>query len=115
MKDLGEASFVLGIEIHRDRSKGVLGLSQKTYIKRILKKFSMHKYSPSPAPIIKGDRYGDFQCPRNQYEIDQMKAVPYASIVGSLQYAKYVRALTWHLLPGYLAESRAILEQNTEN
>jgi hypothetical protein len=32
MKDLGEASFVLGIEIHRDKSKGVLGLSQKTYI-----------------------------------------------------------------------------------
>ena len=27
---------------------------------------------------------------------------------------KYVRALTWHLLPGYLADSRAILEQNTE-
>ena len=26
MKDLGEASFVLGIEIHRDRTKGVLGL-----------------------------------------------------------------------------------------
>ena len=31
MKDLGEASFVLGIEIHRDRTKGVLGLSQKAY------------------------------------------------------------------------------------
>ena len=28
---------------------------------------------------------------------------------------KYVRALTWHLLPSfYLADSRAILEQNTE-
>ena len=27
MKDLGEASFVLRIEIHRDRNKGVLGLS----------------------------------------------------------------------------------------
>jgi hypothetical protein len=25
MKDLGEASFVLGIEIHRDRRKEVLG------------------------------------------------------------------------------------------
>ena len=60
MKDLGEASFVLGIEIYRDRSKGVLGLSQKAYIEKILKKFSMHKYSPSPAPVIKGDRYGDF-------------------------------------------------------
>jgi hypothetical protein len=27
MKDLGDASYVLGIEIHRDRTKGVLGLS----------------------------------------------------------------------------------------
>ena len=88
MKDLGEALFVLGIEIHRDRSKGVLGLSQKAYIEKVLKKFSMHKCSPSPAPIVKGDRYGDFQCPRNQYEIDQMKVVPYASAVGSLQYAQ---------------------------
>jgi hypothetical protein len=34
MKDLGEVSFVLGIEFHRDRSKGVLGLSQKAYIKK---------------------------------------------------------------------------------
>ena len=88
MKDLGEASFVLGIEIYRDRSKGVLGLSQNTYIEKILKKFSMHKCSPSPAPIVKGDRYGDFQCPRNQYELNQMKVVPYVSTVGSLQHAQ---------------------------
>jgi hypothetical protein len=27
MKDLNDASYVLGIEIHRDRTKGVLGLS----------------------------------------------------------------------------------------
>ena len=63
MKDLGEASFVQGIEIHRDRSKGILGLSQKAYIEKILKKFSMHKYSPPPAPIVKGDIYGDFDAP----------------------------------------------------
>ena len=31
---------------------------------------------------------GEFQCPRNQYEIDQMKAVPYSSAVGNLQYAR---------------------------
>jgi hypothetical protein len=84
MKDLGEASFVLGIEIHRDRSKGVLGLSQNAYIEKVLKKFSMHKCSALPAPIVKGDRYGDFKCPRSQYELDQMKVVPYASAVESL-------------------------------
>ena len=27
---------------------------------------------------------------------------------------KYACAVTWYLLPGYLADSRAILEQNTE-
>ena len=48
----------------------------------------MHMCKPSPAPIVKGDRFGKFQCPRNQYEIDQMKAVPYASAVGSIQYAQ---------------------------
>jgi hypothetical protein len=84
MKGLGEASFVLGIEIHRDKNKAVLGWSQKIYIEKVLKKFSMHTCSVSPAPIVKGDRYGDFQCPRNQYELDQMKVVPYASAVGSL-------------------------------
>jgi hypothetical protein len=35
MKDLGEASFIVGIEIHRDRRKGVLELSQKAYLKRL--------------------------------------------------------------------------------
>lgn len=36
MKDLGEASFMLGTEIHIDRSRGFLGLSQKAYIDRVL-------------------------------------------------------------------------------
>jgi hypothetical protein len=34
MKDLGEVSYVLGIEIHRDRKNGVLVLSQKSYLER---------------------------------------------------------------------------------
>jgi hypothetical protein len=88
MKDLGETSFVLGIEIHRDRRKGILGLSQKAYLEKVLKKFSMHACNPTPAPIVKGDKYGSFQSLRNQYEIDQMKLVLYASVVGSLMYAQ---------------------------
>jgi hypothetical protein len=88
MKDLGEASYVLGIGIHRDRKNGVLGLSQKAYLKKVLIKYNMHKSNATPAPIVKGDSFGEFQCPKNQYEIDQMKTVPYASAVGSLQYAQ---------------------------
>src|SRR5688572_22945189 len=88
MKDLGEATYVLGIEIHRDRLNGILGLSQRAYLEKVLKKYNMHASKATPAPIVKGDSFGNFQCSRNQYEIDQMKAVPYASAVGSLQYAQ---------------------------
>ena len=88
MKDLGEASFDLGIEIYRDRRKGVLGLSQSAYLEKVLKKYCMHASKPTPAPIVKGDSFGKFQCPKNQYEIDQMKVVPYASAIGNLQYAQ---------------------------
>ena len=48
----------------------------------------MQNCKSSPAPIVKGDRYAEFQCLRNQYEIDQMKAVSYSSAVESLQYAQ---------------------------
>jgi hypothetical protein len=41
-----------------------------------------------PAPIIKGDKYESFQSLRNQYEVDQMKLVLYASVVESLMYAQ---------------------------
>ena len=41
MKDLGEASYIFKIKIYRDRSKRMLGLSQKLYIEKVLKRFSM--------------------------------------------------------------------------
>jgi hypothetical protein len=63
MKDLGEASFILGIEIYRDRRKGILGLSQKTYLEKVIKKFSMHAYNSTSAPIVKDDKYGSFRVP----------------------------------------------------
>jgi hypothetical protein len=65
-----------------------LGLSQKVYLEKVLKKFSIHACNPTPAPIVKGDKYESFQNSRNKYEIDQMKSVPYASAVGSLMYAQ---------------------------
>ncbi|GJU37568.1 retrotransposon protein, putative, ty1-copia subclass [Tanacetum coccineum] len=41
IKDLGEAAYILGIKIYRDRSKQILGLCQSTYIDKILNKFKM--------------------------------------------------------------------------
>jgi hypothetical protein len=55
-------------------------------LEKVLKKFSMHACNPTPAPIVKGDKYGNFQSLMNQYEIDQM--ILYVSTVGSLMYAQ---------------------------
>ena len=51
MKDLGETTYILGIRIYRDRSRRLLGLSQNTYIDKVLKRFSM-----------KDSRRGIFPC-----------------------------------------------------
>ena len=41
MKDLGEASYILGIKLWRDRKNRMLDLSQVGYIDKILARFSM--------------------------------------------------------------------------
>ena len=87
MKDLEEASYVLGIQILRDRPSGILRLSQQTYIERILKRFNMQSCSSDKALIVKGDRFSKGQCPHNDIERDRMKAIHYSSVVGNLMYA----------------------------
>ncbi|GKA91091.1 retrotransposon protein, putative, ty1-copia subclass [Tanacetum coccineum] len=41
MKDLGEAAYILGIKIYRDRSRRLIGLCQTAYIEKILKRYHM--------------------------------------------------------------------------
>ena len=87
MKDMGDATYVIGIEIFRDRSCGLLGLSQKAYIERVLGRFNMEKCS-ARAPIQKGNKFSLMQCPQNEWEWKQMEGIPHASIVESLMYAQ---------------------------
>lgn len=66
MKDLGEASYVIGIKIHKERTRGILGLSQETYINKVLDRFWMKD-------IVKGDKFSLDQCLKNDLEREQMK------------------------------------------
>ena len=100
MKDMGEASYVIGIKIYRDRPRGILGLSQETYIDKLLERFRMKDCSPSVAPIVKGDRFNLNQCLKNNFERESMKNILYASAVGICM-LKSVLDLILHLLWGY--------------
>ena len=88
MKDLGDASFVLGIQIYRDRSRGILGLSQKSYIDKVLSRFGINNCSPGDTHVAKGDKFSLHQCPRNELERKDMERFLYALVVGSLMYAQ---------------------------
>lgn len=88
MKDLGEASFVLGIDICRDRARSLLELSQKAYINRVLKRYGMEDCKHAEAPVVKGDKFSLDQSPSSNFEKESMKNFPYSSAVGSLMYAQ---------------------------
>ena len=86
MKDMGEAHFVLRIEIVRDRSKKFLGLSQETYIKKILERFRMENSKPIDTPVEKGSTLCLDQCPKTYEKKECMSTMPYAKAIGNLMY-----------------------------
>jgi hypothetical protein len=87
MKDLGEATYILGIKIYRDRSKRLIALSQKTYLEKILKKFKMDQSKKGFLPVTRGSRLSVTQCPATAKYKRDMNLVPYASAIGSIMYA----------------------------
>ena len=87
MKDLGEASHILGIKLMRDRQKGMLDLSQAAYIDQVLIRFSMQDSNNKLVPFRLGVSLSSKQRPKTQAEIERMRGVPYASTVESLMYA----------------------------
>src|SRR5512140_3879622 len=87
MKDLGEAAYILGIKIYRDRSRCLIGLSQSTYLDKILKKFNMDQSTKGVLPVLQGVKLSQTQCPTTAEDREKMKDVPYASAIGSIMYA----------------------------
>ncbi|KAI3767088.1 hypothetical protein L2E82_17173 [Cichorium intybus] len=87
MKDLGEATYILGIRILRDRKKRLIGLSQCTYLEKVLKRFSMENSKKGELPIQSNAKLSKTQSPSTDEEIAEMSRVPYASAVGSIMYA----------------------------
>jgi hypothetical protein len=87
MKDLGEATYILGIKIYTDRSKRLIGLSQDTYIGNVLKRFNMEQSKKGFLPMSYGMRFSEKQCPSIAEERERMSKVPYASAIGSIIYA----------------------------
>nr|GEY65463.1 hypothetical protein [Tanacetum cinerariifolium] len=87
MKDLGEAAYILGIKIYRDRSKRLIGLCQKAYIEKILKRFYMENSKCRMIPMKEKLKLSKSKGASTPVEKQRMQNIPYASAVGSIMYA----------------------------
>ena len=70
MKDLGEAAYVLGIKIYKDRSRFRIDQGKKGFLS-----------------VLKGKPLSVTQCPAMAKDIEEMSNIPYASAIGSIMYA----------------------------
>ena len=87
MKDLGEANYILGIKLIRDRKNKLLALSQASYIDKIFVRFNMENSKRGSLPFRHGIHLSKEQSPKTPEQKERMSRIPYASAVGSLMYA----------------------------
>ncbi|KAL0455687.1 UNVERIFIED_CONTAM: Retrovirus-related Pol polyprotein from transposon TNT 1-94 [Sesamum latifolium] len=77
---------ILGIKIYRDRSRRMLGLTQSSYIEKVLKRFKMEHSKRGLLPMRHGIKLSKKQSSKTDEELKRMSNIPYASFVGSIQY-----------------------------
>ncbi|GJS31955.1 retrotransposon protein, putative, ty1-copia subclass [Tanacetum coccineum] len=86
MKDLGKASYILGIKIYRDRLRCLIGLCQSSYIEKILKRFHMENSKRGSIPMQEKLRLSKSQGASTPAGLKFMQNVPYASAMGFIMY-----------------------------
>lgn len=88
MKDMGEASKILGIEILRDRYNSSLSINQLSYSEKVLKRFNLSNAKPVTLPIAQHFKLSLANSPKasDLQHLDQMSTVPYSQAVGNLMY-----------------------------
>ncbi|GJT26402.1 retrotransposon protein, putative, ty1-copia subclass [Tanacetum coccineum] len=87
MKDLGEATYILGIKIYQDRSKRLNGLCQSAYIEKILKRYFVKNSKHGTIPMQEKLKLSKSHGASTHAEKQRMQNDPYASAVGSIMYA----------------------------
>ena len=86
MKHLGEAVYILGMKIYKDRSKRLLRSSQSTYIDTMLKWFRMKNFKKNYFSIGHKIFLSKRDCLTTPQEREHMSKISYAMIVDSIIY-----------------------------
>ena len=88
MTDMGEAHYMLGLKITRDRSTRQLCLSQQEYVSRVIERYGMTNCNPAWTPLTPGTVLSKDDCPSPPPAAPvTINGHTYASVVGALMYA----------------------------
>jgi hypothetical protein len=91
MKEMGEANYALGVKIVRDQAKRLFGLSQETYIKKMLEHYHIQDNKLMNTSVDKSLslslNLSRDMCPKTLEEKEKISRIPYANVVSSLMYA----------------------------
>ena len=87
MKDLGEAQYVLGIQIERNRSARTLSISQAEYVRNVLDRFGMTDCKSVRTPLEISRKLTKEDCPPAGATTDVAFTRQYQSAVGAIMYA----------------------------
>lgn len=79
MTDLGNARWMLGMEIRRDRARRILSISQEQYIEKILERHGMANCRPVSTPMEPNLKL-------EKLPVATIDPKPYQSALGSLMY-----------------------------
>jgi Reverse transcriptase (RNA-dependent DNA polymerase) len=109
MKDLRTVKKILGMEITRDRSNRKLFLSQKEFVRKVIRRFGMEKANVVSTPLAVYFKLLAALSPTSDGERRYMDKISYSSVVGSLMYlmvctrpdiAQAVSVVSISLVPG---------------
>lgn len=86
MEDMGEATFILGIDIIRDRAKRSISIGQSAYINTLLSRHGMNECNSSSTPMDSGMMH-ELIAAADGYEASVTLTRAYQSIIGGLMFA----------------------------
>ena len=82
MDDRGELHHFLGMEVLRDRKKGIMTIDQRTYLEDVLKRFGMEDCKPVATPMEPNKQFSKLR--EDEEQADEKL---YQAAIGSLNYA----------------------------
>ncbi|SJL14967.1 uncharacterized protein ARMOST_18444 [Armillaria ostoyae] len=90
LRDLGPTSYLLGVEIQRDRSSRTLTICQRQYILNVLERARMSDCNSVSTPLDPHLKLSSSMSPTTPEEWKTMRHVPYLQILGAVAYLAIV-------------------------